>query len=369
MATCTSRCMTSGGRGQPETGGGAVALRDANGDGRFEVKEPFGSGSTTGIALRNGYVYLAHPLTIERMQADQRDAEADRRGRDDRHRAAHRAQHEDKGIAFDGNGSLYINVGAPSNACQDPDRRPGVKGVEPCPLLDKHARHLEVRREQAGPDAGCRGTRFATGLRQMPAITWHDGALYIAMHNRDQLDVFWPEQLHGEGQRRAAGGAALSRGAGIGLRLAVLLLRLPDEEASCTNPEYGGDGKDGGPLREVHAAGGGVPGALGAGRHQVLHGLAVPGEVSRRRVHRVPRLVESLAAAAGRLQRDVPADGERQGDGRVRSVRRWLHRKTELMQPNDAVARPDGVAQAPDGSLYISESQKGKIWRVMYTGK
>jgi glucose/arabinose dehydrogenase len=40
-----------------------------------------------------------------------------------------------------------------------------------------------------------------------------------------------------------------------------------------------------------------------------------------------------------------------------------------LMAPNDAVARPDGVAQAPDGSLYISESQKGKIWRILYNGK
>jgi len=39
--------MTSGGRGQPQTGGGAVALRDANGDGKFEVVERFGSGSTT----------------------------------------------------------------------------------------------------------------------------------------------------------------------------------------------------------------------------------------------------------------------------------------------------------------------------------
>src|SRR5690348_2429373 len=28
--------MTSGGRGQPQTGGGAVALRDADGDGKFE---------------------------------------------------------------------------------------------------------------------------------------------------------------------------------------------------------------------------------------------------------------------------------------------------------------------------------------------
>ena len=40
--------------------------------------------------------------------------------------------------------------------------------------------------------------------------------------------------------------------------------------------------------------------------------------------------------------------------------------KDPLMNPNDAVARADGVAQAPDGSLYITDSQKGKIWRVMY---
>ena len=33
--------MTSGGRGQPQTGGGAVALRDANKDGKFEVVERF----------------------------------------------------------------------------------------------------------------------------------------------------------------------------------------------------------------------------------------------------------------------------------------------------------------------------------------
>jgi glucose/arabinose dehydrogenase len=40
--------------------------------------------------------------------------------------------------------------------------------------------------------------------------------------------------------------------------------------------------------------------------------------------------------------------------------------KDPLMNPNDAAARADGVAQAPDGSLYIGDSQKGKIWRVIY---
>ena len=37
-----------------------------------------------------------------------------------------------------------------------------------------------------------------------------------------------------------------------------------------------------------------------------------------------------------------------------------------LINPGDAVARANGVAQAPDGSLYIAESQKGRVWRVMY---
>ena len=42
--------------------------------------------------------------------------------------------------------------------------------------------------------------------------------------------------------------------------------------------------------------------------------------------------------------------------------------KEPLINPGDAVARPDGIAQAPDGTLYIGDSQKGKIWRVVYTG-
>ena len=30
---------------------------------------------------------------------------------------------------------------------------------------------------------------------------------------------------------------------------------------------------------------------------------------------------------------------------------------------------PNGTAQGPDGSLYITESVKGKTWRVIYNGK
>jgi glucose/arabinose dehydrogenase len=43
--------------------------------------------------------------------------------------------------------------------------------------------------------------------------------------------------------------------------------------------------------------------------------------------------------------------------------------KDPLLNPADAVARPDGLAQAPDGSLYVTDSQKGKVWRILYTGR
>src|ERR1700722_6911181 len=60
--------QTRGGRGQSATGGGVVALRDADGDGKFEIKEAFGTGSSTGIGLHNGYLYVAHPTTVERFK-------------------------------------------------------------------------------------------------------------------------------------------------------------------------------------------------------------------------------------------------------------------------------------------------------------
>ena len=37
--------------------------------------------------------------------------------------------------------------------------------------------------------------------------------------------------------------------------------------------------------------------------------------------------------------------------------------------PRNAQYRPVGLAVGPDGSLYVADSQKGRIWRIAYTGK
>ena len=36
--------------------------------------------------------------------------------------------------------------------------------------------------------------------------------------------------------------------------------------------------------------------------------------------------------------------------------------------PGSAWAGPSGLAMGPDGSVYISDSMKGRIWKIVYTG-
>jgi glucose/arabinose dehydrogenase len=360
--------MTGGGRGQPQTGGGAVALRDANGDGRFEVKEPFGGGSTTGIALRNGYVYLAHPTSIERMRMTPGQLKPGDATEKIVTGLPSDRQHEDKGIAFDGNGSLYINVGAPSNACQNPDRRPGVKGQDPCPLLEKHAGIWKFDENKAGQTQESGGSRFATGLRQMTGITWHEGALFIAMHNRDQLDVFWPDLFTAKdnAERPSEPLYRAVQGSDFGWPYCFYDYGL---KRFLANPEYGGDGKDGArcakftppvaafpahwaPVDVKFYTGTQFPAKYRGGAFIAFHGSW----------NRAP-----LPQAGYNVTFQPISGGKATGEYEVFAD--GFVGKSPLMNPNDAVARPDGLAQAPDGSLYISESQKGKIWRVTYNGK
>ena len=88
--------------------------------------------------------------------------------------------------------------------------------------------------------------------------------------------------------------------------------------------------------RQGRAAGRGLPGALGAERSQDLQGHAVSRRLSRRRLHRLPRLVEPRAGPAGRLQCRVPAAGRRQGVGRLHRLRRRLRRPLQGPGPRRA---------------------------------
>jgi len=94
--------------------------------------------------LRNGYLYVAKVNSVERYKMTPGQLKPSGAAEVVVSGLQGEREHGDKGIAFDGKGSLYVNVGAPSNACQAKD------GKRRCPdriLPDpgEARRHLEVR--------------------------------------------------------------------------------------------------------------------------------------------------------------------------------------------------------------------------------
>jgi hypothetical protein len=149
--------------------------------------------------------------------------------------------------------------------------------------------------------------------------------------------------------------------------MAVLLLRLHREEAAAA-AGIRRRWQDRRTLQPVRSAGGGIPRALGAGRHHVLRRRAVPAKYKGGAFiafhgswNRAP-----LPMAGYNITFQAFKDGKPSGDFEVFAD--GFKGAGEIANPNQAAARPDGVAQAPDGSLYIGDSVKGKIWRVIYKG-
>jgi glucose/arabinose dehydrogenase len=349
--------------GQP---GGVVALRDTNGDGKMDAREKFGDNGGTGIALRNGYLYYSTTTSILRFKMAPGElkpagaAETVVEGLPDRR------SHADKGIAFDGRGGVYVNVGAPSNACQQPDRQPKVAGQDPCPLLEQHGgiwRFDENKLGQTQED----GKRYVTGMRQMVGLTWHDNALWAVMHNRDGLDTLWPGQFTAEQNAEwpAEYLVRATEGANFGWPYCFY---SNDAKTLVTNPEYGGDGKKNDRCASFTPPAVAFPGHWAPNDVLFYTGTQFPKQYRGGAFvafhgswNRAPLPMGGYNVSFVPFRGGKPGARETFADG--------FAGKTPLMSPAEAAARPGGLAVGPDGSVYIAEDTKGRIWRVMYKGK
>jgi len=351
------------GRGGAGGSGGIVALRDTNGDGKMDTKEKFGVGSATGIGMRNGFLYFATTTSVIRYKLPPGELKPSGGPEIIVDGLPDRRQHAEKGLAFDGKGGLYVNVGAPSNACQSRDRQAKVPGQDPCLLLEKHGgiwRFDENKLGQQQED----GKRYATGMRQMVGLTWHDNSLWAVMHNRDSLDTLWPGQFTAEQNAEWPAEYLLKVEDGSNFGWPYCFYNN-SEKKLVTNPEYGGDGKKADRCANFNAPTVAFPGHWAPNDVMFYTGTQFPakyrggafiafhGSWNRAPLPQAGYNVTFVPFANGKPSGayEVFADG--------------FAGKTPLANPNDAVARPGGLAQGPDGSLYITEDVKGRIWRVI----
>ncbi len=342
-----------------------VGLEDSNGDGRADRTERRDLAIATGLAIHAGFLYFSNATTVSRVPLDDSLVP---RGKVQTVVSGFPEQgdHQAKSLAFDPQGRLYVNVGAPSNACQKKARTPGSPGLDPCPQLQQHAGIWRFPEDAVGLDQA-NGERFVTGTRNVVAMAYDhaSGALYFTMHGRDQLHSLWPDlfgvkdnaEMPAEEFHRAVAGGDYGWPYTFydGVRGRRLIA-----------PEYGGDGgkeaDSGKYVKPLYA----------------FPAHWAPDDMLFYRATSFPERYRGgvFIAWHGSWNRaPLPQQGYRVtflpfADGKPagKSEDFLTGFKTRSGDPGRADYRPVGLGVGPDGALYVTESSQGRVWRVAYSG-
>jgi len=349
---------------------GIIALRDTNGDGRADVKETFGSGGGTGIAIRDGWLYHSSNSAIYRYKMTPGELVPSGEPQTIVSGLPDGRQHNSKGFAFDDQGRLYVEVGSPSNAYGgEKDRQKGAKGEDPTEFLKRHGgfwRFDPDKPNQTQAD----GFHFSTGHRHMIGVAWNpvSKALFATMHGRDQLSTVAPEHYSDEdnAEKPAEEMHVIREGASFGWPFTYY---DPIRKARMVGPEFGGD-------NQKKAEPGKYPDPLIA-----FPGHWAPMQLAFYRPEQFPAKYRGGAFLAfhGSWNRApkpqkgynvtfIPFDEKGMPKGTHEVFAHGFPGVAEVSAPKEARFRPCGLAVGPDGSLYVTDSQKGRVWRIFYAG-
>lgn len=347
--------------------GGVVCLRDEDKNGRADLIKYTGKFEGTGIEIHDGYLYFGVDTMIVRyklnpgeiMPAENYEIIAG--GFDAQ------TQHAAKTFTFDKQENMYVNVGAPSNACQENDRTKGSPGMDPCPILELHGGIWRFKAGQQNQNQAKDGYRFATGIRNAVAINWNnqEDKLYALQHGRDQLSQLYP-QYYTDAQSAelpAEEFLLVEDGSNFGWPYCYY---DEQQKKKVLGPEYGGDGKKIDRCASSNDPILAFPGHLAPNDVLFYTGDMFPEKYKNGAFiafhgswNRAPKPQEGFYVAFVPFKGSVPA-------GEWEIFASGFAGVDQVNSTNDAKHRPCGLAQAPDGSLFVSDDVKGRIYRIMY---
>ena len=354
------------------TNGYLVLLRDTTRDGRADVVTHFGGTPDkgghggTGIGLYHGALYAEEHSTIVRYALPPNGGAPADQPTTIVSGLPVTGDHPMHPFAIDSSGRMYIDLGSASNACQLTNRVPSSPGHKPCTELQTRGGIWAYDANKTGQSFSP-AARYATGIRNAVGIAI-DGSnqLWSTQHGRDQLAENWsklytPEQ----GQNLPAEELLMiEKGADYGWPTCYY---DDTQQKLVLAPEYGGNGgKAVGDCARKHEpaavfpahwapdgllfyTGNQFPAKYRNGAFIAFHGSwnRAPGPQGGYQVVFQP-LSGNKAAGAYESFANGFAGG--------------------VLQPDAAKHRPVGLAQGPDGALYITDDKTGRIWRVTYSG-
>jgi glucose/arabinose dehydrogenase len=348
-------------------GGYLVALRDTNRDGRADLIRRFGAeggNGGTGIAVFKDAVYAEAAGAILRYSLRADDLVP--AGKPDTvvSGLVTEGGHTAHPIAIDIEGNLFVTSGSATNACQEQDRQVGSPGERPCREL---ATRAGIWRFSAGKSRQRFDStaRYATGIRNAGAMAINptDGALYATQHGRDQLAENWPKLFDWKQSAELPAEELLQVVSGGDYGWPYCYYD-PAARKRVQAPEYGGDGKKVGDCAGKLGPAAAFPAHWAPNAMAFYTGTAFPEQYRGGAFiafhgswNRAPEPQQGYNVVFQPFSGGKPS-GEYQifADGFAGRSK----------QPGTAEHRPSGVAVGPDGALYISDDNGGRVWRVVH---
>jgi glucose/arabinose dehydrogenase len=357
----------AGGDTQRRQQAAVVALRDTTRDGRADVVARIPGTGNTGVGVWHGYLYADEGTRIVRWRlrgdslAPAGKPEVIVRG------IPIEPGHRARNFTIGDDGSLYLNIGSATNSCQRQDRFARSPGIDPC--VELRTRAGIWRFDATKPNQPVTlAARWATGLRNGMGLAFGpDGQLYATQHGRDQLHDSWPAifpttqyQAENPGEELVA----VHKGDDFGWPYCYYAM---DQKKLVTAPEYGGDGKKTdrcthkqeplavfpghwAPMSLLFYSGSQFPARYRSGAFIAFHGSW----------NRAPETQAGYRVVFQPLANGKPSgDFETFADG-------FAGQPPARLQPGNAVHRPVGLAQAPDGALYVTDDAGGRVYRITY---
>lgn len=335
--------------------GGVLALRDINGDGKADDRQSWGPAGANDVEVRNGYLYLATKDQVLRWKLAPEGMKPAGEAETVVSGLPGDRSHAWKSIVFGLGDTMFVNIGSPSNSCQQVDRTPRSPGIMPCAELETRAgiwAFSATKLNQSAKD----GVRYATGLRNAMALAIEPSShrLYAAIHGRDQLSANWgfSDEYNAENPGEEFG--PVERNDDYGWPYCYY---SHERSAKVLSPEYGGDGKktercSSAKLPTVAFPGHWAPMAMAfTGTAPVGDGYAGGVFIAfHGSWNRAP-----LPQAGFRVVFQPLKDGKPNGAFKTFAIGR----------ENETAVRPAGIAIDREGAVYISGDRNGAVWKVV----
>ena len=353
-----------------KAGNSIIRLQDQNKDGVADNIKGWAKYGGTGIYVKGNRLYASSDNDVYLYQLNEKDEVVNPltpttivKG------LLAKNQHASKSITLDGQNNIYVNIGAYSNACQEKDRMKGSKGMFPCPILDSAGGIWKFNGNKENQVYGD-GERYATGLRNVVGLDWNSqtNSLFVTQHGRDQLNSFYPKLYDSvqSAELPAETMYEIHKGDDAGW---PYVYYDPYQKKKILSPEYGGDGKKEGGEKAIdptvffpaHMA----PNALlfytgNQFPEKYKHGAFIAFHGS---WNRAPLPQEGYFVAFVPFKNGKPSGAwEIFANGFA-----GLGGDDKVMNPRKAKTRPCGLAQGPDGALYVSDDSRGSIFKISYT--